>query len=192
MELRPPTTDLLIRADHSQLVSVDIQTKLGAAMPAKVLNRVVSNAALLLKSAQFLDIPALVSEQYPSGLGETLPAISEHLPTSVQRFEKTCFSCVGAQDFLPVLRESQRPQVILTGMEAHVCVLQTAMELLGHGFQVYVVEDAICSRKLENYQNALLRMKQCGVMVVSAESVLFEWLRDAKHAHFKAVQALLR
>ncbi len=192
MEQNNPPAGLLIRADDSQLVIIDVQTKLGAPMPTKVLNRVFSNVNLMLRSAQLLEVPVLVSEQYPSGLGETLPAISEHFSPAVQRFEKTCFSCAGAEGFMPALREARRSQVVLAGMEAHVCVLQTAMELLQQGFQVYVVEDAICSRKLENYQNALLRMKQCGVLVVSAESVLFEWLRDAKHEHFKAVQALLR
>lgn len=182
----------LCEANYSQLLVVDLQSKLGAAMPAKVLNRVVQNTALLLKAADLLAIPVLASEQYPQGLGPLEPTVAGCLPASAKRFEKTCFSCVGADGFLTALQENRRLQVIVTGMEAHVCVLQTAMELRNHGFQVFVVEDAICSRKLENYQNALVRIYQAGITMISAESVIFEWLRNANHTHFKTLVALLR
>jgi nicotinamidase-related amidase len=183
---------LLCEANHSQLVVVDIQSKLGAAMPAKVLNRVVQNTTLLLKAANLFNIPVLASEQYPQGLGPLEPSISEYLPASTKRFAKTCFSCTGADGFLTAIHENRRPQVIITGMEAHVCVLQTAIELRNQGLGVFVAEDAVCSRKLENYQNALIRLYQVGITMISAESVIFEWLKDANHEYFKTLVSLLR
>ena len=131
-------SSLLCEANHSQLVVVDIQSKLGAAMPAKVLNRVVQNTTLLLKAANLLNIPVLASEQYPQGLGPLEPSISECLPASTKRFAKTCFSCTGADGFLTAIHENRCPQVIITGMEAHVCVLQTAIELRNQGLVVFV------------------------------------------------------
>jgi nicotinamidase-related amidase len=183
---------LLCEANHSQLVVVDIQSKLGAAMPAKVLNRVVQNTTLLLKAANLFNVPVLASEQYPQGLGPLEPSVSEYLPASTKRFAKTCFSCTGADGFLTTIHENRCPQVIITGMEAHVCVLQTAIELRNQGLVVFVAEDAVCSRKLENYQNALIRLYQVGITLISAESVIFEWLKDANHEYFKTLVNLLR
>ncbi|MGH8509269.1 MAG: isochorismatase family protein [Gammaproteobacteria bacterium] len=183
---------LLCEAAKSQLVVIDIQAKLGASIPVKVLNRVIDNTVLLLETAKTLGIPVLASEQYPKGLGPLEPRIIAHLPNGVRRFEKTSFSCVQASGFLDAVKNTARPQIVLAGMEAHVCILQTAMDLRALGFDVFVAEDALCSRKLENYQNALSRMQQSGIAVLSAESVVFEWLRDARHEHFKTIAKLLR
>jgi isochorismate hydrolase len=187
-----PATSPKCSADTSILLVIDVQENLGAAMPGKVLNRVVNNSSLLARSAGLLDVPVFATEQYPRGLGPTINEVSEALPAGSKLFEKTVFSCANAQGFGPALRDSAKRQVIVVGMEAHVCVLQTAFDLLSDNNEVFVVEDAICSRRLENYQNALDRMRQSGVHVVSAESVIFEWLGDAKHQHFKAIQTMLR
>lgn len=186
------TGDPLCRAAASQLVLVDIQEKLGAAMPAKVVNRVVLNTKLLLRTANLLGVPVSYSEQYPAGLGPTEPSVAESLPKAAKYFSKTAFSCAGAEGFLDHLSASGRPQVVLAGMEAHVCVLQTAIDLHRAGYQVHVVEDGVCSRKLENYQNALERLRQLGVTVTSTESVVFEWLENSKHEHFKAISQHVR
>jgi isochorismate hydrolase len=172
--------------------SASIWSLLGAAMPAKVLNRVVTNSALLAKSAELLAVPVLYTEQYRKGLGPTVAAISEALPATAQAFQKTAFSCTGADGFNETLEQSGRRQVILVGMEAHVCVLQTALDLNTRDLEIFVVEDAICSRRLENYQNALDRLRQSGVHVISAESAIFEWLADSRHEQFKAIQKMLR
>jgi nicotinamidase-related amidase len=176
----------------SQLVVVDIQQRLGAAMPAKVLNRVVQNTSILAVSAGVMAIPVLHTEQYPQGLGPTNSEVAKALPRGTVTFTKTSFSSCGAEGFMDALLANERKQVIIVGMEAHVCVLQTALDLQAHGFQVFVVEDAVCSRRLENYQNALDRMRQLAINLVSAESVVFEWLRDSQHEHFKSIQGLLR
>jgi len=160
-------------------------------MPSKVLTRVVRNSALLASSSALLDVPVISTEQYPRGLGPTLEEVTAVLPSSTQCFEKTAFSCAGAEGFQSALDQLHRRQIVIVGMEAHVCVLQTAIDLSEAGLEVFVVEDAICSRRLENYQNSLERLRQCGVSIVSAESVVFEWLGDATHEHFKSIQALL-
>ncbi len=177
----------------STLVVVDIQQRLGDAMPGKVLNRVLQNTVLLTRTAGLLQIPVLQTEQYPEGLGVTHAVVSAALPTGSQSFTKTAFSCAQVTTFMSALdRAAERRQIILVGMEAHICILQTALDLVMAGFETFVVEDAICSRRLENYQNALDRLRDNGVAVVSAESVVFEWLADSKHPQFKAIQTLLR
>ncbi len=177
-------------AADSVLVVIDVQQRLGDAMPGKVLNRVLQNASLLARTAGLLDLPVVQTEQYPHGLGPTHPSVAEALPAATTRIEKLAFSCCGAEGFVAAL--GHRRQVVLVGMEAHVCVLQTALDLAVGDRQVFVVEDAVCSRRLENYQNALDRLRQSGVLVVSAESVVFEWLAAADHPRFKVIQSLLR
>jgi len=174
------------------LLVVDIQEQLGNAMPKKVLDRVVTNSVLLARSAGLLGVPVLITEQYPKGLGPTVHDLLSALPASSQSFEKTSFSCIGANGFATSLEQSGRRQVIIVGMEAHVCVIQSALDLSANDIDVYVVEDAICSRRLENYQNALDRIRQTKVGVISAESVIFEWLEDSRHNQFKQIQAMLR
>jgi len=180
-------------ASLSLLAVVDIQQRLGEAMPGKVLNRVLQNAALMARTADMLGIPVVVTEQYPEGLGTTHPLVAVSLPEGVHPVSKTTFSCLGNAEFRAAIeaREDRR-QIVLVGMEAHICILQTALDLVAGGHEVFVVEDAICSRRLENYQNALDRMHRTGVNVVSAESVVFEWLGDSRHPHFKQVQSFLR
>lgn len=185
-------SNLKCDVQQGQLVVIDIQQRLGDAMPNKVLNRVLQNTSLLAQAAALLEVPILHTEQYPQGLGETHPLVVNALPGTTKRFSKTSFSCCGAAGFTEAVTASNRRQLILLGMEAHVCVLQTALDLNAAGHEVFVVEDAICSRRLENYQNALDRLRGCGVSIVSAESVIFEWLGNSKHAQFKTIQALLR
>lgn len=183
---------ILCSVDDSQLVIMDIQTHLTATMPAKVLARLQRNTGLLLKSAEILDVPVYATEQYPKGLGNTEPDIVKLLPESSKRYEKTAFSCTGCEGFLADLSNSKRKQIILTGMEAHICILQSAIELINAGYQIFVAADAVCSRHRESYETALLRLRQAGVIICDAESIIFEWLKDAKNEHFKPVQALLK
>jgi len=176
---------------RSSLLIVDIQTRLTAAMPVKVLARLQRNAGLLLKSATLLNIPVMATEQYPRGLGSTEPEILKMLPDNTRMYEKTSFSAAGAEGLLADLENSGRNQVLVAGMEAHVCVLQTALDLLDNGYEVFVMADAVCSRQRESYETALLRMRRAGIVISDAESIMFEWLRDAKHEQFKSVQSLL-
>jgi len=186
------TASLLCDASKSALLIIDIQTHLTAVMPAKVLARLKKNTSLLIKAAETLSIPILATEQYPKGLGPLESEIVEILPEGTLRFEKTCFSCVGADNFLEKLKDSGRKQIIILGLEAHVCVLQTAIDLMENDYQVFVVIDGICSRHRENYEASLQRMRQSGIITCNAESVLFEWLRDSKNTQFKTLSNLVR
>ena len=181
----------LCDATHSQLVVIDIQERLVAAMPSKPRLQTLSNAERLAQAAKTLHIPVTHTEQYPKGLGVTEKTVRTHLPDSAA-IEKTCFSCFAAEGFITALATHQRQQIVLCGMESHVCVLQTAIELQQAGYQVFVVEDAVCSRHKQNHQNALARLRQAGIIVTNTESVIFEWLRDASHPDFKALSRLLR
>jgi len=183
---------MLARAADSVLAIVDLQERLAAAMDAAVRASVIRNVRILLEAGTRLGIPVLVTEQYPKGLGPTATQIVEALPQGTPRLEKTCFSCAGAAAFTTALEDRGRTQIVLTGMEAHVCVLQSALDLQSSRQRVFVVEDACCSRNREHHANAMHRLRACGIVVTNTESVVFEWLRDARHEHFRAVSALLR
>lgn len=182
----------LLDVNDSLLLVVDMQSRLLAAMKPLLAKTALENSVKLLTAADLLKVPVLLTEQYPKGLGDTNEAINAALPAFTQRFEKTAFSCCGNAAFNQALLASGCKQIIVIGQEAHVCVLQTAIELMAQGFQVYVVEDAVLSRHEQHKANALQRLQALGIAVTNHESVLFEWLRDAKHAQFKAISALVR
>jgi hypothetical protein len=182
----------LCRSEDSLLLIIDIQERLASAMPGQVLDQVVARSALLQQVAGILDIPILRTEQYPRGLGNTLPAITDSASQQCRIFEKTSFSCCGNNNFLQSLHGTHRRQVIITGMETHVCVLQTAMELDRDGLEVYIAEDGVCSRGKTYHENALRRMQSSGVIISNSESVIFEWLRDAAHTEFRQISNLLK
>lgn len=186
---QPPA---LCRQDDSQVVVIDVQERLSAAMPPESRRTVLRNIGSLLQAAKLLEVPVVVTEQYPKGLGPTESTVRMDLSPRAQLFHKTAFSCCRAEGFNEELADAQRRQVIVTGMEAHVCVLQTALELLAQGYEVHVVEDAVCSRDPRNHANAMQRLRQAGVIVTNTESVLFEWMRDAQHPHFKIISGLLK
>ena len=182
---------MLCEADQSVLLVIDIQQGLAKAMPDEVLQAMLKQTGKLLQTADLLNIPVVRTEQYPKGLGETVTEIKQHLKMDTL-LEKTRFSCCGAAGFTDAVKLNRRKQIILSGMESHVCVLQTAMELKIAGFDVFVVNDAVCSRHKHNHRNALQRMNQAGIIISNTESVMFEWLRDASHPQFKAIAKLLR
>jgi len=182
----------LCHAAHGQLLIVDVQERLAGAMDATAREGVVRAAGRLAQAAGQLEIPVLVSEQYPRGLGPTVAPLAAQLPASARVLDKTSFSCCGDSGLLDALKSARRPQVVVCGMETHVCVLQTALDLLGAGFTPFVVEDAVCSRDPAHKANALHRLRQAGAVVTNHESVIFEWLRDARHSQFKALSALIK
>ena len=187
-----PRTGTLCEVGSSSLVVVDIQSRLTAVMPAKVLARLQRNVTLLLQAAQRLRVPVFASEQNPQGLGPLEPDIVKVLPEGSRRYAKTSFSLAADAAFRKDLEATGRRQVVLTGMEAHICILQTALELAAADYDLFVVADAVCSRHRESYETALARIRHAGVSVCDAESVVFEWLRDSRHEHFKPLQALIR
>ncbi|MDX1519304.1 MAG: hydrolase [Gammaproteobacteria bacterium] len=187
-----PDNQYLCDSNNSVLVMIDIQPKLTAVMPTKVLARLQRNSGLLLRAAGPLQIPVIATEQYPKGLGKIEDEILKLMPDGSSCIEKTCFSCARVEEFRKTLEATGRKQVILLGMEAHICVYQTAIELLQDGYAVFVVIDGVCSRQRENYEASLTRLRQAGVVTCDTESVLFEWLRDASHPDFKTISSMLR
>lgn len=174
----------------SQFVLIDVQEKLCAVMPEEALQAMLRHCSILLQAAQILEVPGIYTEQYPKGLGPTVPHLQTWLP-STARVEKTCFSCCEESAFSDQLDDT-RSQIVLAGMEAHICVLQTALQLQEMGRQVFVVEDAVLSRSPANHANAMARLRQAGITVTNTESVLFEWLKVAEGDAFKQIARLIR
>lgn len=185
-------SEILCDASDSVLIVVDIQPTLAAAMPEDDAEQMIANTRALIQAARALEIPVLVTEQYPAGLGETSEELLAVLDSSCNRYAKTGFSCLAADGLADVIKSSGRQQVILAGQEAHVCVLQTAVDLQRHDYTVFVAEDAVCSRKQEHRFFALERMRDNDIVISNYESVIFEWLRDAAHPQFKNISGLIR
>lgn len=153
---------------------------------------VAARIALVAHAAQLLDVPVIVTEQYPRGLGHTASEITAVLPDGYEAVEKTAFSSCGAQDFLSRLDIAGARHVILCGIEAHVCVNQTTHDLLARGYNVHLLTDCISARAPQNKQIGLSKMQQSGALPSSTEMALFELMRDAKHEQFKAIQKLIK
>jgi nicotinamidase-related amidase len=183
----------LCQSAFAQLLIVDAQERLAAAMPEDTLEPMLANLGRLVRAAKLLEIPIISTEQYPQGLGSTVPAVREHLPEPCTPTEKTCFSCCAASGFERALTEQpERKQIVLAGLEAHICILQTASGLQRWGYQVFVAADAVCSRKIENRDNALERMRHSGIQVTNTESTVFEWIGDSKHEQFREISKLFK
>ena len=184
-------TPLLLDVQNSQLSIIDIQTRLLNVMSGP--KSLIKQCQILISAAKSLDIPITVSEQYPSGIGTTDASLVQTLAEHYQPIEKTCFSCCDSLEYTKRIQQfPDRTQYVLSGIEAHVCVLQTAMALLNEQKQVFIVADAISSRSNKNKRLALRRLQQAGAIITCTESVLFEWLKDAKHSQFKTLSALIR
>jgi nicotinamidase-related amidase len=177
-----------IHAEESILLVVDIQDKLLAAIPTA--ETLIRNAGFLMDVAALLTIPIRATEQYPKGLGPTNAAIARRLPQPIPA--KTAFSCCGAEGLLHELRALNRGQIVLVGMETHVCVSQTAFDLLEAGFHVVLPVDALASRFALDAEVALRRLERGGATVTTVEAIAFEWVRDASHPQFKNVSKLVR
>ncbi len=177
--------------DKAVLVVIDVQEKLCLAMDQQVLGKLTRNIGILLESAAELKLPVLVTEQYVKGLGATLPELKEKA-ASAGCFEKMAFSCCGSPEFVAQLKTTGRNQIIVTGMETHVCVLQTVIELREAGFDVHLVKDAVMSRNKQNWQTALEAMTLTGAIPTCTESVVFQLLKVAGSDEFKKLSKLVR
>ena len=175
---------MLMQLEQSSLLIVDLQERLIPAIDQA--ESVLRHAAWLIQVAQRLAVPVLASEQYPQGLGPTVASIRKRLPADAF-MAKTHFSCLADPVCRQRIEALGRDQIVLVGTEAHVCVLQTALELRAAGRAVYVVADAVSSRQPRDVELALARMQANGVQIVSREMVAFEWLHQADTAQFRAI-----
>ncbi len=185
--------------ERTRFLCVDIQERLATAMPEEFLYTLQKNALVLLRGAAVLNVPVIVSEQYKKGLGELLPDLAAALPAGTPRFDKLSFSAyadaaVAAALPQPVASSpnGERPQIVVFGMETHICVYQTVRDLCHAGFAVYVPHDAVCSRHPENLRVGLILCERAGATVTSTETILFDLLGSAGTAEFKAISALVK
>lgn len=176
-------------ASRAALIVIDVQERLLPAMAGGEV--VVTSIVRLLKGAALLDVPVLASEQYRKGLGPMVAPLAALLPDRA-RIEKIAFSCADEPRFVAPLEALGRNQVVLAGIEAHVCVLQTALDLKETGYHVFVVADAVASRVPSSRDAALARLARAGIHVVTTEMVLFEWLGRAGTDQFKQISALVK
>ncbi len=177
--------------DDSMLLVIDIQRKLAPAIAGH--EDIIRRTEALLQAARLFGIPRLLTEHCPNQIGAVIePLRSQFSPDAI--FEKTAFSATDHPEFVERVHATQRRQVVMTGMEAHVCVLQAALGLQQQGFRVFVVTDAIGSRGVRalDRELALRRMEQAGCVLTTTETVLFEWAQQGTDAHFRAVLALVK
>jgi nicotinamidase-related amidase len=177
--------------DTAVLVVIDVQERLCAAMDAALLASLTRHTGILLETARELGVPVILTEQYVKGLGPTLPELKVKA-AGASCFEKMAFSCCGSAEFVAELEKTGRSQVIITGMETHVCVLQTVLELRDAGFEVHLVKDAVMSRDPRNWQTACEAMSMAGAVPTCTESVLFQLLRVAGTEEFRTLSRLVR
>ena len=182
-------SEKLLSRDHSVLVIVDVQEVF--LKPIKVGSLIVENIQLLVRVAKQLGIPMLATTQNAEKLGTLMPEIAE-LIGDTPVLDKLCFSCLALESFARHLQATGRSQVVLVGVEAHICVLQTALDMLKAGYAVHVPHDAVASRAKRDWKYALLRLANSDAVVSSVESVIYEWLYEAGTDAFRAVLPLLK
>lgn len=180
---------MLIDRNRCQMLLIDMQALLAPAMSG--IDDTTKACEILVNAAREVGVPVVISEQYPKGLGRTLPNLAAAVQTN-ERFEKLEFSCFANPELQARLTGTGRDQTVVAGIEAHVCVLQTVMEMAADGREVFVVADAVTSRKPESKAIALQRMAAAGAEIVTAEMVVFEWLRSAAAPEFRTLSRLIR
>jgi nicotinamidase-related amidase len=177
----------LMLANETALLVVDVQKKLMVKIPEA--DALVRDIAFLIDAAKLVGVEVHATEQYPRGLGPTVAPLAERLPS---RPDKVAFSCCAVAGLTESLRQARRSRVLLAGIEAHVCVMQTALDLLAADFRVYVAADACGSRYAVDREFALRRLEQAGAILTTAEAAVFEWLGGSTHPRFKQVSALVQ
>lgn len=179
-----------LQREQAVMVVVDVQEKLVPSMNERVAGRVIQHVGMLLEGFKAMQLPVIATEQYPRGLGHTIPELAA--AAQQQCVEKVAFSCCGEPNFIAALEKTGRKQVLLVGMEAHVCVYQTMIALLEMGYQVHLVRDAICSRFKTDYQTAITMAPALGAVLTTTEMALFQLLEVAGTEEFKVVSGLAR
>jgi nicotinamidase-related amidase len=180
----------MLSVDNTILVVIDVQGKLAEIMHDK--ENLFANLERIIKGVQVLNIPIIWTEQVPEKLGPTLPQFAKLLAGSSKPISKSSFSCCGVAPFTTALKSSGRKQILIAGIETHVCVYQTTLDLLADGYEVQIVSDAVSSRTPENRHIGLTRMKDAGASLTSTEMALFELLRVAEGPQFKQIAKIVK
>jgi nicotinamidase-related amidase len=181
-----------LERDQAALLVIDVQERLGKAMDPERYARVLQNTRTLVKGANVLGLPVFVTEQYPKGLGPTEPSLAELLAPESTPVEKLAFSCGAVKEVARRLYTSGRKQILVAGMETHVCVFQTVRDLVAGGYQPFVARDATLARTPENHELGLTLMREAGATISSTETMLFDLLGEAGTPEFKQIAPLLK
>ncbi len=176
--------------DKAVLVIIDVQEKLVVAMNQELYQQQLLHTNMLIEGFKALDLPIITTEQYPKGLGPTASALNG--ATDQYCIEKVAFSCCGEAEFMTALDKTGATQVVITGMESHVCVFQTVIDLLDRGYTVHLVKDALSSRFLSDYETAVSTAARAGAVITTTEMALFQLVKVAGTAGFKVVSKLVR
>lgn len=182
--------ETLLQPSTTLFLFIDLQEKLLPAMNNSAM--VLQKNKILAQTAKILSLPVMVTEQYPQGLGATVGDLKNDLPATANFYEKRSFSAAGAENFISALKNTEVIQIVMAGIETHICVLQTALDLYARGYQVHIVSDACSSRSLDNHNVALSRLQNAGVIISHTESVLFELLKTAENPAFKNISKMIK
>jgi nicotinamidase-related amidase len=183
----------VLNREDAVLIVVDIQERLVPAIDKELYARSLRNFKIAIEAAGTLGLPILLTEQYPKGLGGTVPEVKQALEgREHQRIEKMTFSCARDEGFLAAVSKTGRRQIAIIGMEAHVCVYQTSVDLVNAGYEVFVLDDAVSSRFQHNYHSGIAALRDAGAVVVSTETAVFQLLKVAGTPEFKKISSLLR
>jgi nicotinamidase-related amidase len=180
----------LLDREQSVLLVIDVQERYIRHLFEGA--RVVEATRRLIEGAKLVGVPILITEQYPQGLGATTPVVRDALPRSVRPIGKMTMSCAAEPAFVEALRDSERSQIVVAGIEAQACVNQTVHELIAAEYETHLVVDAVSARFRRDYQVAVDRMTRAGAVPTTVESVLLEWVRTAHAPEFQAMRALIR
>jgi nicotinamidase-related amidase len=180
----------ILEKERAVLVIVDVQEAFRRVISD--FSPVVGKVCTAIQGGAILGMPIIVTEQYPKGLGHTVEEISLVLPDRTQRFEKSAFGILGDDMTTEHLASLKRKQVVICGLETHVCVSQSCLQLLDAGYEVFLLEDAVASRFESDKATAINRLRSAGVLITTVEAILFEGMRDSKHPNFKEIQGLIK
>jgi len=181
-----------INTNNSVLLVIDAQKNLAKAMKKEVYETIEKNINLLISSCKTLQIPIIETEQYAKGLGQTVEAVRDNLGGYYKPIEKMSFSCWNEPSFQEIFKQVNKKHVVVAGIETHVCVLQTALDLVSNNYYVHVVSDAVCSRYKSDWKAALNYLNNCGSVITTTEIVVFQLLQKAGTAEFKAISTLFK
>lgn len=179
----------MLNSENCLLLIIDVQEKLVSMLDKNI---VTERVFALARAAKALQIPVLVTEQYPKGLGNTILEVKQNFSPDTKVFEKTSFSALREEGFSELLKSYNKKQVVVCGIETHICVHQTVADLISEGYEVFVVKDACASRRKYEFKQGIDIMQSNGARISCLEIVLFEWLKDAKNPCFKEIQALIK
>lgn len=181
-----------ITSQNSLFLLIDVQTNLAAAMKKDIFENTEKNINIIIQSCKALGIPILITEQYRKGLGPTIASIQDNLGELYKPLEKLSFSCCRESSIQEILNKSNKKYIAIAGVEAHVCVLQTALDLLEEDYFVHVVSDAVCSRFKHDWDRSLIYAQCAGAVVTTTEILIFQLLQKAGTQEFKSVSPLFK